>query len=72
MSELAEVYLSENEFCARFRVAPRTAQRWRRAGDGPLWVRAGFRRVLYRLSDCEKWADGRTFRHRADELSRVS
>ena len=62
-------YLSEEQFCDRYIVARRTAQRWRITGDGPAWVRLGRRRVGYRLSDCEAWASARTFAHRAAELA---
>jgi predicted DNA-binding transcriptional regulator AlpA len=62
-------YLTEGEFCQHYHVKPRTAQRWRVTGDGPKWCRLGPRKVAYRLSDCEEWAAGRTFAHRAAELS---
>ena len=70
-SELISVdqYLSEAEFCARYKVKPRTVQRWRTTGDGPAFCRLGPRRIAYRISDCERWAAGRTFAHRADELA---
>jgi hypothetical protein len=67
---MTETYLTEGEFCERYHVAPRTAQRWRVTGDGPKWVRLGLRKIGYRLSDCEAWAADRTFKHRADELAR--
>ncbi len=63
-------YLTEDEFCARYHIAPRTAQRWRITGAGPKWVRIGPRRICYRLSDSEAWAQASTFAHRADELAR--
>lgn len=65
----ADIYLTQDDFCSRYHVAPRTAQRWRVTGDGPKWVRLGLRRVGYRLSDCEEWAAKRTFAHRAAELA---
>jgi len=61
-------YLTGPEFCERYHVSPRTAERWRTTGDGPPWVRLGQRKIAYRLSDCERWAGERTFRHRAEEL----
>jgi predicted DNA-binding transcriptional regulator AlpA len=67
-----ELYLTEAQFAERYHIGRRTVQRWRQSGEGPAWVRLGQRRVLYRLSDCEAWAATRTFRHRADELSRLS
>jgi predicted DNA-binding transcriptional regulator AlpA len=67
-----EIYLTEAEFAGRYHLGRRTVQRWRGTGDGPPWVRLGARRILYRLSDCEAWAAAHTYRHRSDELSRVS
>lgn len=68
--QLAELYLTEEEFCSRYRVSPRSAQRWRFNGDcGPVWCRLGGRRVAYRLSDCEAWARSRTHKSRAAELA---
>ena len=64
-------YITEDEFCARYFISPRTAQRWRITGDGPPWVRLGLRKVAYRIADCESWTAARTFRHRAEELSRT-
>jgi len=66
----AEIYLTESEFADRFHLGRRTLQRWRQSVDGPPWCRLGHRRVMYRLSDIEAWAAGRTYRHRADELAR--
>lgn len=67
---MSETYLTEGEFCSRYLVKPRTAQRWRTSGDGPTFVRLGPRRIAYRLSDIERWATSRTYAHRADEISR--
>jgi len=63
-------FLTEREFSARFNIPMRTAERWRRTGDGPPYCRLGPRRVAYRLADCEAWAAARTFPHRAAELAR--
>lgn len=65
-------YLTEKEFCERYHVKPRTAQRWRCSGQGPSFVRLGPRRVVYRLSDCEAWAAARTYQHRAAELAHTT
>jgi hypothetical protein len=67
---MPEIYLTESDFCSQYLVKPRTAQRWRISGDGPPFVRVGPRRIAYRFSDCERWAAGRTFAHRAEELAR--
>lgn len=67
---MADVYLTEVEFADRYKLSRRTVQRWRYTGDGgPAWVRLGFRRIGYRLSDCEAWAAGHTFSSRAHEMS---
>jgi hypothetical protein len=63
-------YLNETGLEARYNIAPRTAQRWRSSGEGPPFVRVGPRRVMYRIADVEAWLATRTFRSRADELSR--
>jgi hypothetical protein len=62
------VYLTEQQFCDRYHVAPRTAQRWRVTGEGPPFCRFGRHKITYRLRDIEQWAASRTFRHRAQEL----
>ncbi len=65
-----DAYLTEDEFCRRYHLSPRSAQRYRQTGEGgPPWVRLGLRRIGYRLSDCERWAASRTFAHRAAELA---
>lgn len=65
-------YLTEQELWTRYRVPPRTAQRWRATGEGPAWVRIGARRIMYRLSDVEDWLRARTFQSRAAELAAKS
>jgi predicted DNA-binding transcriptional regulator AlpA len=63
----ADELLTEAELCTRLRVTRRTTLRWRASGDGPKYIRAGERRVLYRIGDVDKWLDERTFPHRAAE-----
>ncbi len=46
----------------------RTLQRWRVTGDGPPFVRAGMRRIVYRREAVEAWAASREYRHRAAEI----
>lgn len=67
---MTEIYLAEREFCERYKVSPRTAQRWRHTGiTGPAYVRLGSRRIAYRLSDCEAWVAANVYQHRAAELA---
>jgi hypothetical protein len=63
-------YIDEDGLFERYLIAPRTAQRWRKDGGGPPFVRLGARRILYRVADVERWLAHRTFSSRADELSR--
>jgi hypothetical protein len=63
-------YLDENGLHEQYDIPPRTAQRWRASGDGPEYVRVGKRRILYRIADVERWLANRTFKSRADEISR--
>ena len=44
-------HLSQRELAARWRISPRTLERWRAQKIGPPWLRLGARRVAYRLSD---------------------
>ena len=68
---LAEVYLTEDEVAVRYRRSKRTLQRWRLTGiGGPPFVRMGLRCIAYRLSECEAWAAGRTYKSCADEMAR--
>jgi predicted DNA-binding transcriptional regulator AlpA len=60
-------FLSDAQLCAMLRVTSRTTARWRVEGNGPAFVRAGGRRVLYRRSDLNTWLARRTFAHRAAE-----
>jgi hypothetical protein len=63
-------FLTEAEAAALLRVGRRSLERWRVSGDGPLWVRAGLRRVLYPRAALVAWAEARTYPHRAAELAR--
>ena len=65
-------YIDEDGLSERYLIPPRTAQRWRAEGGGPAFVRLGPRRVVYRISDIERWLAERTFKSRADELARYS
>jgi hypothetical protein len=45
-------YLTQVELAARWRISPRTLERWRWAGEGLPFTKVGGR-VLYSLSDIE-------------------
>ena len=43
-------HLMQAELAQRWRISPRTLERWRCAGTGPAWLQLNGR-VLYRLED---------------------
>jgi len=50
--------LTQREAALALRLSERTLERWRVAGSGPGFVKAG-RRVLYRAADLETWITAR-------------
>ena len=69
MTEDTRRYLDEAATARLLDLSGRTLQRYRREGDGPPFIRAGARRVLYDLAEIERWAAARMFAHRAAELA---
>ena len=53
-------------------LSERTLVRHRVEGGGIPYVRLGARRVAYREEDVQAWLAGRTFPHRAAELSHAA
>lgn len=45
-------HLSQTDLANRWRVSPRTLERWRFTGEGPQFIKIGGR-VVYRLEDIE-------------------
>jgi hypothetical protein len=45
-------YLTQVELAVRWRISPRTLERWRWAGGGPRFIKIGGR-VVYRIADIE-------------------
>ena len=43
-------HLSQQELANRWRVSPRTLERWRHAGGGPAYIKIGHR-VAYPMAD---------------------
>ncbi|MFT8243261.1 helix-turn-helix transcriptional regulator [Roseomonas sp. BN140053] len=62
-------YLDEGAEAQRIEVSRRTLQRWRAEGNGPPYIRAGLRRILYDPTKTDEWLASRTFPHRAAELA---
>ena len=49
---MREICLNQVELAARWKVSPRTLERWRYVGDGPSFIKLGGR-VIYRIEDVE-------------------
>lgn len=62
-------FFSEKSLSVYLSIPCRTLQRWRVTGDGPAFIRAGARRILYRREAVEAWAASREHRHRAAEMT---
>lgn len=46
------MHLTQNELATRWRLSPRTLERWRSKGTGPEFLKLGSR-CVYRLADIE-------------------
>jgi len=53
-------YLDNREAAAFLRLSPRTLEKQRVSGGGPIYRKFG-RRVVYALADLQAWADARAF-----------
>ncbi len=51
---MAPIYLTQTELAKRFRISPRTAERWRWKKTGPAFVRLGGK-IVYNLIDVEAY-----------------
>jgi len=47
-------HLDERALAARWSMSPRTLQRWRQDGHGPVYLKLGGR-IVYRVCDIETW-----------------
>ncbi len=66
-----EPFVTEREVAAFLKISVRTLQRWRTeppTGGAPLkFYKLGARRVGYRLSDCSRFAESRSY-HSTSEM----
>lgn len=53
-SEKTPIYLRQHELAQRWRISPRTVEKWRQSGVGPRYLRVGGR-VLYPASEIEAY-----------------
>lgn len=49
---MRETCLNQTELAARWKISPRTLERWRWIGHGPRFLKIGGR-VIYRIEDVE-------------------
>jgi hypothetical protein len=47
-------HLNQNQLAERWNISPRTLERWRWLGQGPVYLKLGGR-VSYRLEDIEQY-----------------
>lgn len=47
-------HLNQTELARRWKISPRTLERWRWQGEGPLFIKIGGR-VVYRLEDVKSY-----------------
>jgi predicted DNA-binding transcriptional regulator AlpA len=60
MNTLIPMVVDTERAAALLGLSTSTLAKLRLTGDGPPFIKLG-RRVVYRLSDLEKWLDGRCF-----------
>jgi predicted site-specific integrase-resolvase len=56
---MAPVYLNQEELARRWKISPRTLERWRWLGRGPQHVKV-CGRVIYRIADVEGFEQAST------------
>ena len=54
MSDCPTQHLHQVDLARRWRISPRTLERWRWLGEGPRYLKIGGR-VVYRLEDIETY-----------------
>lgn len=65
---LPDALLVTKEAAAYLRTSERAMENWRITGAGPVWVRVGPRRVVYRASDLAAWVEANMHASRAAEM----
>ncbi len=56
--DVQNLFIDQLQLARRWKLSPRTLERWRWIGSGPSYTKIG-RRVVYRLVDVERFeADG--------------
>ena len=67
------IHLNQIELANRWKISPRTLERWRWAGQGPAFVKLGGR-VVYQLDAVETYERGRVCQstHQGNALRKAS
>lgn len=63
------IHLTPEKLAERLGTSLRSLERWRVTGEGPRYIRAGVRRILYPLAEVEAWEAGRLCSSRAAEMA---
>ncbi|KGJ18770.1 hypothetical protein IX57_02690 [Paracoccus sanguinis] len=63
---MSVTHLNQVELAARWKISPRTLERWRWTGEGPAFIKIGGR-VVYRLADVEAYEGTRHCTSTADK-----
>jgi hypothetical protein len=64
-AKMSEACLNQIDLARRWRISPRTLERWRWLREGPRYLKLGGR-VLYRLADIEAYEQSIIRRTKAD------
>jgi hypothetical protein len=65
---MSETCLNQIDLARRWRISPRTLERWRWLGEGPRYLKLGGR-VLYRTADIEAYEQSIICLTKADALN---
>jgi hypothetical protein len=63
-------HLNQTDLARRWKISPRTLERWRWVGEGPAYLKVGGR-VLYRLEDIEAHEQARLRQSTANVVSEM-
>ena len=69
MQEILAYHLTAAKLAERLNVSLRSIERWRVTGEGPAYIRAGTRRVLYPAHEVARWESERLHASRAAEMA---
>ncbi len=68
---MSETCLNQIDLARRWKISPRTLERWRWLGEGPRYLKLGGR-VLYRVADIEAYEQSIVCLTKADALGHLN